>query len=99
MTTKLVKVKSITKENFADVNIFDIQSATIYDSATEFFQNNENAKACFSMIANLDYTAERILNCTAEEQRTIKYQLMIDALHQLISDCFIICYDDVEVLD
>ena len=99
MTTKLVKVKSITRENFADVNIFDIQSATIYDSATEFFQHNENAKACFAMIANLDYTAERILNCTAEEQRTIKYQIMIDALHQLISDCFIICYDDVEVLD
>ena len=99
MKTKLMTVKEITRAIFSDISILDIQSATIYDSATEFFQHSKNAKDCFAMLANQDYTADEILNYTPEVQRKIRYQLRIDSLDQLRADGFIICYSGLEMLD
>ena len=99
MKTKLTTVKEITRAIFSDITIFDIQSATIYDSAMEFFKENKNAKDCFAMLANQDYTVDEILNYTPEVQRKIKYRLMIDSLDLMMSDGFIICYTGLEVLN
>ena len=99
MKTKLTTVKEITRAIFSDITIFDIQSATIYDSAMEFFQYNKNAKDCFAMLAKQDYTVDEILNYTSEVQRKIKYRLMIDSLSLMMTDGFIICYTGLEVLD
>ena len=99
MKTKLTTVKEITRATLSEISIFDIQSATIYDSAIVFFQENKNAQDCFKMLANQDYTADEILNYTPEVQRKIKYRLMIDSLDLMIADGFIICYTGLEVLD
>ena len=99
MRTKLITLKEITREDLDFITILDIQSETVYDYAEEFFTFNENAKACFSMLATYDYTAADILSYSKEIQEKIRYQLMIDTLDRLIEDGFIICYDDVEVLD
>ena len=99
MKTKLTTVKEITRATFSEISIFDIQSATIYDSAIVFFQENKNAQDCFKMLANQDYTADEILGYTPEVQRKIKYRLMIDSLDLMIADGFIICYTGLEVLD
>ena len=99
MKTKLTTVKEITRATFSEISIFDIQSATIYDSAIVFFQENKNAQDCFKMLANQDYTADEILSYTPEVQRKIKYRLMIDSLDLMMADGFIICYTGLEVLD
>lgn len=99
MKTKLTTVKEITRATFSEISIFDIQSATIYESAIVFFKENKNAQDCFKMLANQDYTADEILGYTPEVQRKIKYRLMIDSLDLMIADSFIICYTGVEVLD
>ena len=99
MKIKLLKIKETTRENISEIRILDIQSATIYESAMEFFQYNKNAKDCFAMLANQDYTANEILSYTPEVQRKIKYQLMIDSLDLMMADGFIICYSGLEVLD
>ena len=99
MKTKLTTVKEATRENIFDISILDIQSATIYESAIVFFQENKNAQDCFAMLANKDYTANEILGYTPEVQRKIKYRLMIDSLDLLMADGFIICYTGLEVLD
>lgn len=99
MKTKLTTVKEITRAIFSDITILDIQSATIYDSATEFFQYSKNAQDCFKMLANQDYTADEILNYTPEVQRKIRYRLMIDSLDLMMADGFIICYTGLEVLN
>ena len=99
MKTKLMKIKEATRENISEIRILDIQSATIYESAIVFFQENKNAKDCFAMLANQDYTANEILGYTPEVQRKIKYRLMIDSLDLMIADGFIICYTGLEVLD
>ena len=99
MKTKLTTVKEITRANISEISIFDIESATIYDSAIVFFTENKNAKDCFAMLANQDYTVDEILNYTPEVQRKIKYRLMIDSLDLMMADGFIICYTGLEVLD
>ena len=99
MRTKLTTVKEITRTIFSDISIFDIQSATIYESPIGFFQDNKNAKDCFAMLANQDYTAAEILSYSKEIQEKIRYRLMIDTLDRLIKDSFIICYTGLEVLD
>ena len=99
MKTKLTTVKEITRATFSEISIFDIQSATIYDSAIVFFQENKNAHDCFKMLANQNYTADEILNYAPEVQRKIKYRLMIDSLDLMVADGFVICYTGVEVLD
>ena len=99
MKTKLTPVKEITRAIFSDISIFDIQSATIYESAIVFFKENKNAQDCFAMLANQDYTANEILNYTPEVQRKIRYRLMIDSLDLMMADGFIICYTGLEVLD
>lgn len=99
MKTKLTTVKEITRAIFSDITILDIQSATIYDSAMEFFQYSKNAKDCFAMLANQDHTVDEILNYTPEVQRKIKYRLMIDSLDLMMADGFIICYTGLEVLN
>lgn len=99
MRTKLITLKEITREDLNLITILDIQSETVYDYAEEFFTFNENAKACFSMLATHDYTAAEILGYSKEVQEKIIHRLMIDTLDRLIEDGFIICYDDVEVLD
>ena len=99
MRTKLTTVKEITRAIFSDITIFDIQSATIYDSAMEFFQYNKNAKECFAMLAAHDYTVAEILSYSKEIQEKSRYRLMIDTLDRLIEDGFIICYTGLEVLD
>ena len=99
MKTKLTTVKEITRAIFSDISIFDIQSATIYESAIVFFKENKNAQDCFKMLANQDHTADEILGYTPEVQRKIKYRLMIDSLDLMIADGFIICYTGLEVLD
>ena len=99
MKTKLMKIKEATRENISEISILDIQSATIYESAIVFFQENKNAQDCFKMLANQDYTADEILNYTPEVQRKIKYRLMIDSLDLMMADGFIICYTGLEVLD
>ena len=99
MKTKLTTVKEITRAIFSDITIFDIQSATIYDSAMEFFKENKNAQDCFAMLANQNHTADEILNYTPEVQHKIKYRLMIDSLDLMMADGFIICYTDLEVLN
>ena len=99
MKTKLMKIKEATRENISEISILDIQSATIYESAIVFFEENKNAQDCFAMLANQDYTANEILNYTPEVQRKIKYQLMIDSLDLMMADGFIICYTGLEVLD
>ena len=99
MKTKLMKIKEATRENISEISIFDIQSATIYESTIGFFEENKNAQDCFAMLANQDYTANEILNYTPEVQRKIKYQLMIDSLDLMMADGFIICYTGLEVLD
>ena len=99
MKIKLTTVKEITRAIFSDITIFDIQSATSYDSVMEFFQCNKNAKDCFAMLAKQDYTVDEILNYTPEVQCKIKYRLMIDSLNLMMADGFIICYTGLEVLD
>ena len=99
MKTKLTTVKEITRANISEISIFDIQSATIYESAIVFFEENKNAQDCFAMLANQDYTANEILGYTPEVQRKIRYQLMIDSLDLMMADGFIICYTGLEVLD
>ena len=99
MKTKLMKIKEATRENISEISILDIQSATIYESATVFFKENKNAQDCFAMLANQDYTADEILGYTPEVQRKIKYRLMIDSLDLMMADGFIICYTGLEVLD
>ena len=99
MKTKLMKIKEATRENISEISILDIQSATIYESAIVFFQENKNAQDCFAMLANQDYTADEILNYTPEVQRKIRYRLMIDSLDLMMADGFIICYTGLEVLD
>ena len=99
MKTKLTTVKEITRATFSEISIFDIQSATIYESAIVFFKENKNAQDCFKMLANQDYTADEILGYTPEVQRKIKYRLMIDSLDLMMADGFIICYTGLEVLD
>ena len=99
MKTKLTTVKEITRAIFSDIAILDIQSATIYDSAMEFFQYSKNAQDCFKMLANQNHTADEILGYTPEVQRKIKYRLMIDSLALMMADGFIICYTGLEVLD
>lgn len=99
MKTKLMTVKEITRTNISDISIFDITSATIYDSVTIFFEENKNAKDCFAMLANKDYAVYEILNYTPEVQRKIKYRLMIDSLNLMMADGFIICYTGSEILD
>lgn len=99
MKTKLMTVKEITEAIFSDITILDIQSATIYDSAMEFFKYSKNAKDCFAMLANQDYTVGEILNYTPEVQHKIKYRLMVDTLDLMRADGFIICYTGLEVLD
>ena len=99
MKTKLMKIKEVTRENISEISILDIQSATIYESPIVFFQENKNAKDCFVMLANQDYTVEEILGYTPEVQRRIKYRLMIDSLDLMMADGFIICYTGLEVLD
>ena len=98
MKIKLMKIKEATRENISEIRILDIQSATIYESAMEFFQCNKNAKDCFAMLANKDYTADEILNYTPEVQRKIKYRLMIDSLKWMMADGFRICYTGLEIL-
>ena len=71
-----MKIKEATRENISEIRILDIQSATIYESAMEFFKENKNAKDCFAMLAKQDYTVDEILNYTPEVQRKIKYRLM-----------------------
>ena len=51
-----MKIKEATRENISEIRILDIQSATIYESAMEFFQCNKKAKDCFAMLAKQDYT-------------------------------------------
>ena len=99
MRTKLITLKEITREDLNLITILDIQSEIIYDYAEEFFTFNENAKACFSMLATHDYTAAEILSYSKEMQEKIRYRLMIDSLDRLIKDGFIICYTHAEVLD
>ena len=99
MKIKLLKIKETTRENISEIRILDIQSATIYESAIVFFEENKNAQDCFKMLANQDYTADEILNYTPEVQRKIRYQLMIDSLDLMMADGFIICYTGLEVLD
>ena len=99
MKTKLTTVKEITRANISEISIFDIESATIYDSAIVFFTENKNAKDCFAMLANQDYTLDEILNYTPEVQRKIRYRLMIDSLDLMKADGFIICYTGLEVLE
>ena len=99
MRTKLMKIKEATRENISEISILDIQSATIYESAIVFFQENKDAQDCFAMLANQDYTADEILGYTPEVQRKIKYRLMIDSLDLMMADGFIICYTGLEVLD
>ena len=99
MKIKLMKIKEATRENISEIRILDIQSATIYESAIVFFQENKNAKDCFAMLANQDYTAAEILSYSKEIQEKIRYRLMIDTLDRLIEDGFIICYTGLEVLD
>ena len=99
MKIKLLKIKEATRENISEIRILDIQSATIYESAIVFFQENKNAKDCFAMLANQDYTAAEILSYSKEIQEKIRYRLMIDTLDRLIEDGFIICYTGLEVLD
>ena len=99
MKIKLLKIKEATRENISEIRILDIQSATIYESAMEFFQCNKNAKDCFAMLAKQDYTVDEILNYTPEVQCKIKYRLMIDSLDLMMTDGFIICYTGLEVLD
>lgn len=99
MRTKLITLKEITREDLNFITILDIQSEIIYDYAEEFFTFNENAKACFSMLANQDYSVAEILDYSKEVQEKIRYRLMIDTLDRLIYDGFIICYTSAEVLD
>ena len=99
MKTKLMKIKEATRENISEISILDIQSATIYESAIVFFEENKDAQDCFAMLANQDYTANEILGYTPEVQRKIRYQLMIDSLDLMMADGFIICYTGLEVLD
>ena len=99
MKIKLMKIKEATRENISEIRILDIQSATIYESAMEFFQCNKNAKDCFAMLANKDYTAAEILSYSKEIQEKSRYRLMIDTLDRLIEDGFIICYTGLEILD
>ena len=99
MRTKLITLKEITRENLNLITILDIQSETVYDYAEEFFTFNENAKACFSMLAAHDYTAAEILGYSKGAQEKIRYRLMIDTLDRLIEDGFIICYTHAEALD
>ena len=94
-----MKIKEATRENISEIRILDIQSATIYESAMEFFQCNKNAKDCFAMLANKDYTAAEILSYSKEIQEKSRYRLMIDTLDRLIEDGFIICYTGLEILD
>ena len=99
MKIKLMKIKEATRENISEIRILDIQSATIYESAMEFFQCNKNAKDCFAMLANQDYTAAEILSYSKEIQEKSRYRLMIDSLDLMMADGFIICYTGLEVLD
>lgn len=99
MRTKLITLKEITREDFNLITILDIQSEIVYDYAEEFFTFNDNAKACFSMLANKDYSVSEILDYSKEVQEKIRYRLMIDTLDRLIEDGFIICYTHAEVLD
>ena len=99
MRTKLITLKEITRENLNLITILDIQSETVYDYAEDFFIFNENAQACFSMLAAHDYTAAEILGYSERAQEKIRYRLMIDTLNRLIEDGFIICYTHAEVLD
>ena len=99
MKIKLLKIKEATRENISEISILDIQSATIYESAIVFFEENKNAQDCFAMLANQDYTANEILGYTPEVQRKIRYQLMINSLDLMMADGFIICYTGLEVLD
>ena len=99
MRTKLIRPEVITIENFHHITVLDIQSETFYENAEEFFIFDENAKACFSMLAAHDYTAAEILNYSKEEQEEIKYQLMIDSLDRLKDDGFILYYTTVKELD
>ena len=99
MKTKLMKIKEATRENISEISILDIQSATIYESAIVFFQENKNAQDCFAMLAKQDYTVDEILNYTPEVQCKIKYRLMIDSLDLMMADGFIICYTGLEVLN
>ena len=94
MKIKLLKIKEATRENISEIRILDIQSATIYESAIVFFQENKNAKDCFAMLTNKDYTSDEILNYTPEVQR-----IMIDSLDLMMADGFIICYTGLEVLN
>ena len=68
MKIKLLKIKEATRENISEISILDIQSATIYESAIVFFQENKNAKDCFAMLAKQDYTVDEILNYSKEIQ-------------------------------
>ena len=99
MRTKLITLKEITRENLNLITILDIQSETIYDYAEEFFTFNENAKACFSMLAAHDYTVAEILSYSKEIQEKSRYRLMIDSLDLMMADGFIICHTGLEVLD
>ena len=99
MKIKLMKIKEATRENISEIRILDIQSATIYESAREFFQYNKNAKECFAMLAAHDYTVAEILSYSKEIQEKSRYRLMIDTLDRLIEDDSIICYTGLEILD
>lgn len=99
MRTKLITLKEITREDFNLITILDIQSEIVYDYAEEYFEFNEIAKNCFSMLANREYSAAEILSYSKEVQEKIRYRLMIDSLDHLIEDGFILCYTHAEVLD
>lgn len=99
MRTKLIRPNEITREDFEDIKVLDIQSETIYENAEEFFIFNEMAKDCYAMLTNLVYSATEILSYSKEEQEEIKYELMIDSLYRLKNDGFILYYIYAQELD
>ena len=99
MRTKLIRPEIIKIEDFEDIKVLDIHSETIYENVEEFFIFDENAKACFSMLAAQDYTTAEILSYSKEVQEEIKHQLMIDSLYRLKDDGFILYYTYVQELD
>lgn len=99
MRTKLIRPQEITIEDFEDIKVLDIHSETIYENVEEFFIFDENAKACFSMLASQNYTTSEILNYSKEEQEEIKCNLMLDTLYRLRDDGFILYYTYVQELD
>ena len=97
--TKMVIAKKITRENFHCITVLDIQSEIFYESAKEFFIFNENAKKCYAMLVNQNYTAADILSYSKEEQEEIKYKLMLDSLNLLKEDGFILYYTHTQELN